>query len=257
MKTWKWALLCAAVLGAAGAFWIYRPAGAGSFASLQRGHVVEAVYAMGTVTARNTWQLKVGVLQRVEKVFRHEGEAVEKGDALLEVTGLPVFRAPIPGVVTRVGVKPGESAVPQQALLSVVDLRDRYIKVALEQQGALRVKKGQKVRLSFESLRGERFEGEVGAVYPDEGQFLVHIEAPRLPEAVLPGMTADVAIEIAEKKDVNVVPVAAVTNGRLVVRRGHGQVKLPVKLGTIDGEWAELLEGDVRPDDKILLQDRK
>ncbi len=250
-----WVSLGIAVLAAVG--WFFRPVDSLVTGALERGQVVEAVYAMGTVTARNSWQMKVGILQRVEKVFRHEGDAVEKGAPLLEVAGLPIFRSPIAGVVTRVNVKPGESAVPQQPLLTVVDPRDRYIKVALEQQGALRVRKSQRVRLSFESLRGERFEGLVDTIYPDEGQFLVHIEAARLPDAVLPGMTADVAIEIAEKKDVNRIPVAAITNGRIVVRRGRGQVKVPVKIGIIDGEWAELLEGDVKPDDRILLQDRK
>lgn len=50
-----------------------------------------------------------------------------------------IIRSPLDGVVTVLNYYAGESAPPQATILRVEDLSDRFIEVALEQEGALQV----------------------------------------------------------------------------------------------------------------------
>src|SRR5262249_22156658 len=128
-----------------------------------------------------------------------------------------------------------------------------YVVVSLEQSGALRVKAGQAAFLSFENLRDQRPTGEVTSIYPKDGQFFVNIEAPGLPAQVLVGMTADVAIQVAQKDEVLQVPLVAISQGKVQVLRNGLKKSTPVKIGAVDGTWGEVLEGDLSPEDSLVL----
>ena len=99
------------------------------------------------------------------------------------------------------------------------DLADKYIEVSLEQEGALRVKEGQQVKILFESLRGNVFKGKVQAIFPKNEEFITHIEVEGLGAEVLPGMTADVSITVSTHDDALLVPVSGVSNGVVLVKR--------------------------------------
>ncbi|MEK7357693.1 MAG: efflux RND transporter periplasmic adaptor subunit [Bdellovibrionota bacterium] len=220
----------------------------------KRGEIVEAIYGLGKVKARRQVEIKVGVLSSVQEVFVKEGDVVVKGAPLIRFSDGPRFRSPIGGTVTLVAADPGETVSPQTPIIRVEDLTDRYIEVALEQQGALRVRKGLLAEVVFESLRSEKLTGEVTALFSKNEEFLAHIEVPGLSANILPGMTADVAIVAGRKKDALLVPLNAVANGQVTVRRGRHREKIHVKIGGIDGQWAEIVEGDVRLDDEIVVK---
>lgn len=221
---------------------------------VRRGPIVEAVYGIGTVTATRTYQLKLGVASTLLKLYVQEGDLVRQGAPLASLQGLPPFRAPFTGTITSLPYKIGETVFPQTPVATLTDLTDRYVVVSLEQQGALRVRKGQTAELTFESMREKVFRGTVRAVFSNEGQFLVHIDVPDLGETILPGMTADVAIEIARRDNALLAPVAGLTGGKLVVRSGRGRRIAVVKTGTVDGEWAEITEGDVQEGSQVLIR---
>jgi multidrug efflux pump subunit AcrA (membrane-fusion protein) len=127
--------------------------------------------------------------------------------------------------------------------------------VNLEQQGAIRVRRGQVARLSFEGMRNQTFEGKVESVYSHDTNFLVRIDTSKLPPQVLPGMTADVAIGIQEHDDALLIPVAAMTADSVYLKRSTGGTKqVKVKTGIIDGAMAEVLSGDVHPGDRLVIQ---
>ena len=222
---------------------------------LRRGNVVESVYGIGTVTARKIFNLKLGVTSTVRELFVLEGDRVKRGRRLvtLDGTGTPV--APFDGTITALPVKPGETVFAQTPILTLVDLLDRYIVVSLEQRGAIRVRAGQPARLSFDSMREQSFEGKVESVYSQQGSFLVRIRVSGLPPQILPGMTADVAILIAEKKEVLLVPAAAIDGGRVYLGGGVGTpAPVEVKIGIVDGEMAELLSGDLKEGDRLSIR---
>lgn len=220
---------------------------------LERGSIVEAVYGIGTVTAQRSYQLRPGVISTLQEVYVKEGDSVAKGSPLAKVDTL-VYRAPFNGTVVYLPFKIGENIFPQVPMLSMTDLSDRYLVVSLEQQGALRVKRGQKVKMSFDTMRDKNYDGVVQAVYSYNGSFLARVDVSELPAKILPDMTADVAIEIDRHENALLAPVAAFEQGIVWVKRGH-QIphKVEVKAGIVDNEKMEIISGDVQAGDRLLI----
>lgn len=219
----------------------------------KRGDVVESIYGLGTVTADKNFNLRTGTPLTVHKVFVREGDLVKVGDPLLSLDG-NVMRSPLVGTVTTVAYKEGELVTPQVTALTITNLDQLYLEVSLEQQSILRVQKGQKVFVSFESLRSEKYEGLVASVYPRGSQFIVRIEIPKWPEGVLPGMTADVAILVGKKTDVLLIPLRSIVAGQVTrIRDGH-KSRIPIKLGVVDGSWGEVVSDNIAPTDELVVR---
>lgn len=217
----------------------------------RKGRIIEAVYGIGTVVSEKIYQVRLGVIGTLDQVYVREGDFVESKTPLLRVNA-QIFRSPFGGVVTSVPFNSGENVSPNMPLLTLTDLKRRYLSVSLEQQGALRIKKGQVTSISFDSLRGQKFAGKVRSVFPNADQFLVTVDMDQLPEEILPGMTADVAIEISSKENALLIPLRAVSQGKILIESGGSRKKLDVKIGIVDGEWAEILEPELSPSDQIL-----
>lgn len=220
---------------------------------LRKGDIVETVYGIGTVTARRSFQLRLGVTGTIRTLPVKEGDAVERGQTLVTIDNDTAFTAPFAGTVTYIPVKVGETVFAQAVIMSLVDLKDRYVVVTLDQRGAVRVHDGRKASLSFDSMRTAAYSGVVQAVYSNEGAFLVRIGVAGLPPEVLPGMTADVAISIGSPKRALLVPVAALGNGHVKVARGRGTALAAVQTGLVDGEMAEVTGGDLKEGDRVYL----
>ena len=216
------------------------------------GPIVEAIYGLGKVKTDRVYEVKLGVIKTVERIYVQEGMSVKKGDRLVKFDGDLVFTAPFNGTVTLVAFNEQQSVFPQQPVVRVEDLNTKYIEVSLEQQGALRVKPGLPVRVVFESIRGEVLTGKVSAIFSRNEEFLAHINVP-LADNILPGMTADVAIEVSHKDKALLVPLSAITDGRVRVRRDGKRKTIKLSIGSIDGNWAEVLSGDLSVNDEILV----
>jgi len=223
---------------------------------VEMGDIVEAIYALGEVKTRRQFDLKIGVLAEVQKVHVREGDLVRKGDPLVKFRESLIFSAPFDGVVSQVTIDEGESAVPNTTLVRVDDPYALYIEVSLEQQGALRVQRGQKAEIVFESLRGEKLTGEVSAVFARNKDFLARIDVPNFPSHILPGMTPDVAIVIGRHENVKLIPVSAIRNGNVLRERNGQRQRIPLKIGSVDGLKAEIAEGDLAVGDLVLLKEK-
>lgn len=217
------------------------------------GPIVESIYGLGTVQSENIFNLKLGVTAMVRKLFVSEGDQVQKGQRLLafDQEGLQMQFAPFPATVSQINYFAGETVFPQSPVLTLVDLNHRYINVAIDQEGALRVRPKQKAFLSFESLEESSLVGSVKAIFPRQGQMIAYIEAPQLPKEVLPGMTADVAIVINEKEKALLLPLKFIHQGKINLKVGNRIESTPVKLGIVDAEWAEILSPPLTEDQLI------
>lgn len=254
-KIWFGLLVLALVVVIAGLLLRSRQTRYGELSEpLKKGNVVESVYGIGTVTAKNSYQLKVGVTSSIIQIFVREGDHVQRGQKLVLLEGGTNFSAPFAGTVTYLPAKVGETVFPQSIVMNLVDLLDRYIIVSLEQRGAIRVRQGQVAKISFDSLRDLTFDGVVQSVYSNENQFLVRINVSSLPPQLLPGMTADVAITTGEHKNVLVVPLAAINEGQVTIKRGSKRQTVSVQTGIVDGAFAEVTSGDLQEGDQIYLR---
>ena len=222
-------------------------------APLQKGRMIDAVYGIGTVTATRSFSIKPGIIETIDELFVNEGDFV-KGGANLARIDHNYYKAPFSGTINFLPFKIGENVFASSPVLVLTDLSNRYVVVSLEQQGALRVRPGQKAKLSFDTIRNQSYDGEVKSVYSYNGSFLARINAASLPPEILPDMTADIAIIIREIPDALIIPVAAYENGFVWVKRGHRiPIKVPVTLGVVDGASAQIASGELQAGDTLLI----
>lgn len=224
----------------------------------KRADIVEAVYGLGTVTAYKEYNARFAIPIGIRDIMAKEGQEVKKDAPLFVTDEGVVVRAPFQGTVTHINHNIGETIFPQVPIVTLVDLKDLYIVVSLEQQGALKVRPGLSAKLSFESLGGGAFEGVVKSVLPLKDQFLAHLEVKDLPSQILPGMSADVAIVVGQKAQALLVPRGAVANGSLLVKRSNKKIeKLMLKTGLSDGQYVEVISPDLSLDEEIVMGDKK
>jgi multidrug efflux pump subunit AcrA (membrane-fusion protein) len=233
-------------------FFIFKPSNKETL-SIDRGSIVEAVYALGTVKPEQVYSLKFGIAASIRDLYIDEGQSVGKGDPLLSNDSGIIFRAPFSGTITNLTLSKNEIAMPGSPILELIDMKNAYIQVSLDQESALRIKAKQIVQLSFESIRGHVYHGEVERIYPSHGQFLVRIKSPKLPEGILPEMTADVAIEVSKKDNVILVPLVAADKGKVLRVRNGKKEKIEIRLGAINSEFGELIDGDLRENDEVFV----
>jgi macrolide-specific efflux system membrane fusion protein len=219
----------------------------------KKGRLVEAIYGLGTVSAEQVFTAKTGVSLQLQQLPVKEGDRVKTGQMLARFDESTLY-APFDGTVTQIGFKPGEIVSPQSPVLTITNLDRLYLEVSLEQQSVIRVEPGKEVAVSFESMREKRFQGTVKNVYPRDQQFIVRIELDQWPHGVLPGMTADVAIQANAKENALLIPVKAVEAGKVEFVRDGETKRANVTLGLISGEWAEVVAGDILPGDELFLQ---
>lgn len=218
--------------------------------TLKLAESTEAIYGLASVQANRVFTLKIGIASNIRRLYVSEGDSVKRGAKLVEFDDFPTMTTPIAGTVAGIYFKEGETVFPQNKVMTVIDLADRTLALDLEEQGAILVRKGQKCRVSFESLRDKAFVGEVKAIFPYENQFRALLTLKDMPPEILPGMTADVAIEVGKGKKSFFVPAAAVEAGEITVKQGGKTRRLKVQTanaagGALELQSAELKEGDV------------
>lgn len=235
------------------AVWMRRQNKSEQLFAVKRGPVIEAIYAIGTVESTQTFQAKAGVPSSILRLPVQEGRAIRRGETLVSLTEGSSIRSLFDGIVTKVNYKVGESVFSGNVIVEVVDPSKFEIRIVLDQRAALRVKRGQLARLSFDGLRQKEFTGEVRTIYSSGTQFTVIVDTKSLPPEILPGMTADISIEVSRKPEASLIPLAAVRNGKVVRLRGGRRSPVEVKVGLINQELVEITAGDLVDGDQVAV----
>lgn len=220
----------------------------------KEGPVKESIYGLGTVVSEKKFSYKLGVTKTLESVFVNKGDQVQKGSLLLKFTDGMVVRSPLDGTVLELPFNSGENVFADRSAIVIENLHALYVEARIDQQGAIRVKAHLPVKLSFENLRSRVFKGKVHSIFPSQGEFVARIESEALPPEILPGMTADVAIEVAQKEKALLVPVRAINSGHVLVQRGSHREKVKVEIGISDDEWAEVIGSNLQKDEQVLIK---
>ena len=163
------------------------------------------------------------------------------------------MHAPFSGRVTNIPVHIQETVFPQAVILNLINLNKLYLTVSLEQQAAMKIKKGIKAEISFEFFRNKKIIGTLDSFYPKNNEFIAKVKFSNLPEGVLPGMTSDVAFEIDRKKDATLVPAKAIVNGFVTYKRNGSKQREKAQIGLMDMEMVEVLSPQLDLEDEIIL----
>ncbi len=198
-----------------------------------------------------------------------------------------VIRSPISGVVVARNVDVGQTVAASfqtPTLFQIAkDLRDMQIDSSVSEADVGAIAVGDKVKFTVDAFAERNFVGKVRqirlnpTIQQNVVTYNVVVAVDNEDGKLMPGMTAHVKILVAERKEVLRIPNAALrykptsaddekgkkTRGKkkadspTVYRLGVDKQPVPVKvkLGISDGTYSELLEGELKSGDALVLKD--
>lgn len=221
--------------------------------------------AEGTVTAVNVRNL--GLVKSGQTLVTLGGEATKRyvEQKQLDIRELEVKIAkkqeirdkmvvvsPITGTVAWIRGGPGTYVRAGEPLGNIFDNSKMNVMIRVDELDVVHLQDGQEAGVSVEALPGKKFKGKVlrvdmmGQTEGGFAQYGVFLEVEGTQE-LKPGMTANITIFIDEKKDVLLMPIEAVfeQGGEAMVEvlTDKGPKAVPVKLGLVNDEVAEVLSG--------------
>lgn len=208
--------------------------------------------------------------------------------------GYAVIRSPVSGVVVDRSVDVGQTVAASFQTPTLFKIAQDLTKMQIDSNFAEAdvglVKEGLPARFRVDAFPNRSFEARVKMVRlnPSTQQnvvtydVVVAVDNPEL--ILLPGMTAYVNIQVAQKKDAVLLPNAALRfrpqgsskpkpaqaadggkgggkkgdgpKSTVYLVDGNGELKaLPVRTGITDSRFTELLSGELKPGDKVVVED--
>ncbi len=191
-------------------------------------------------------------------------QAAQARIAALEATlKLARLEAPFTGVITEVRSKVGDQVAPGTVSFRLDDLSRLLVEVQVPEVDINRIQVGQSAKLTFDAIPGKEYSakvvevGRVGTLVSGVVNFNVTLELNNADEQVKPGMTAAVTILVQQLEDVLLVPNRAVRlrEGQRVVYvlRNGLPTPVPIRLGATSETYSQVLEGDLREGDLVIL----
>ena len=195
-----------------------------------------------------------------------------------------IIRSPVDGIVLSRNVDVGQTvAASLQAptLFTIAqDLTEMQVNTSVDEADIGRVEVGQKVTFTVDAYPSEVFKGRVSQIRnaPQVVQnvvtydVIIEVENPEL--KLKPGMTANVSIVVAEKRNVLKIPNVALrfqpsgkeresrqpkgietsVQNRVWALLADAKLKsVPVKLGVNNVRYYELTEGDLKEGDNLVV----
>lgn len=222
-------------------------------------------------------------LVRARQRAREQRAAVAARLAALELAleqeSWAVLRAPLDGVVSSLARRAGDALREGDDILTIVDLSDAYVRVAVDERDVGRVVTGQRVRMVFDAYPGKVFDGTVWRVVPAVDRLTKSTDVlVRLPESRPPlqlDLTVTVNIVTGTIADGLTVPRDALDGSgesRAVFLIGEGRraVRREVKIGVCDESRCQVLEGvaagervvaplppGIGPGDRVHVEERE
>lgn len=169
-----------------------------------------------------------------------------------------VVRAPIDGVITSVNVSEGARLEESTALVTMQSATLFKVVATVDELDIVNVQVGQDVQVEIDAYEGEMFKGRVerisgvGTVSGGVATYEVTValeEDARLKD----GMTASIEIVVADRQNVLLVPVEAIStsNGMKYVTTSSG-LSSTVTTGLSDDDYVEIISG-VSEGDSVMI----
>jgi membrane fusion protein (multidrug efflux system) len=222
-----------------------------------------AVHLAGRETERGRQLSERGFLSDKETddlEWRQRNAKVALDEARYNLTQTRLT-APFAGRVTARMVNPGETVTPGRDCFRVEDFNPLLARLYFPERELARVQPGQGALLTLDALPGRTFEARVSLVNPvverANGTFKVTLEV-RDPQGLLrPGNFARVRLRTGSYADVLIVPQRAMVSedgeSFVFVARGDTVVRVPIRVGAISGDTAQVLAGLVAGDRVVTV----
>lgn len=199
--------------------------------------------------------------------------AVTQAQRTLEVAQTELANATLSasaaGTVTTVGVTVGAWVDRSTVAAEIADLNDLRVVADVDETEIRRFSAGQAVRVAFDALPGQTFDGRVeivpvqGTLSNDVLSFRVPVQVDKWPAGLRLGMTATLEVVMESVSDVLIVPAMAVQqvpDGQVVTRvrvdpasGGRTREQVYVKTGRSNGLYMEIVEG-LQEGDQVEVQ---
>ena len=188
--------------------------------------------------------------------------ALKKAQA--DLTGATML-APFSGRVLSVTGKVGDTVAANSVVVEMADLSQLEVQTTIGQQDVTSVQAGQSATITFDARPSETFTGKVSRVVPKKAStsgavnYTVFVSVDKAPNGLLPGMTADADIIVAERKSVLTLPrrsIRATANATInlsVVQNGPTTSR-SVKIGLVGDLNVEILSGLNEGDQVVTTQ---
>ncbi|NOT89715.1 MAG: efflux RND transporter periplasmic adaptor subunit [Lysobacter sp.] len=158
--------------------------------------------------------------------------------------------APISGVIAERSIKAGNFVQINTPIFRIVDTSRLEATLNVPERELATLKAGLPVQLQVDALPGRPFQGRVDRVAPviDSGSGTFRVICAFESGGLLqPGMFGRIKIDYDQRADALVVPRVALLDDEgdpavFAVKSGKA-ARVPVKLGYIDGQWAEIRSG--------------
>lgn len=161
------------------------------------------------------------------------------------------LRSPIEGFVQKVEVKTGQYIEPQTALFEIVNTHHVHADLMVFEKDVYKVKQGQKVSFSIQSIPGEELSAEIYSVsktFEENPKALhVHAEIENKKGNLIPGMYIEGKIQV-DSTSTNALPKSAIIKegGKFYVfsveKENNDWSFKPIEVvpGTSDGDWTAI-----------------
>ncbi|HJW45118.1 MAG TPA: efflux RND transporter periplasmic adaptor subunit [Lysobacter sp.] len=167
--------------------------------------------------------------------------------------------APISGVIASRSIKAGNFVQINTPILRIVDVSRLEAVLNVPERELATLKAGLPVQLAVDALPGKTFAGTVDRVAPvvDSGSGTFRVVCAFADGSALrPGMFGRIKIDYDQRADALVVPRAALLEDEndpaVFVVRNNKSTRVPVKLGYLDGEWAEVRSG-IKQGEQVVI----
>ncbi|MFO7302773.1 MAG: efflux RND transporter periplasmic adaptor subunit [Acidobacteriota bacterium] len=200
-------------------------------------------------TAQNTAKMRETDLRVAEQSVAAQEQRIRQEEASLESARHDLSKvrmvSPIDGIVTRLNVELGETAVvgtmnnPGTVLLSIADMSVIETEIEVDETDIPFIRIGQPARITIDALPNQTFRGRVTEVgnspIQTTGQaqtqratnFMVVVTLEDEVPDVRPGFTCTAEITTATRADVLAVPIQAMTVRELIVDAEGNIVPMP------------------------------
>jgi len=210
-------------------------------------------------------------IAEIDKAQAEYESAKATVNALAAQVGFLSIQAPFEGVIVNRYADKGaiiqnglnnSNAMP---LFEIQDLQPIRLQIEIPESDAVLIDKNTKTEITFPELPNGKFTATVSRIAyglnEDTKTMKVEIDLPNNDLKIRPGMYAKVDIQRSGHKDVLSIQNEAIGNVKgqsfiYVVTDGKVK-KVDVKIGIRDDKFSELLNADIKPTDKIVVQGKE